>query len=590
MIFERALIMWQFNPYAIPLFIGVIPVTAIALSMWQHRKNPAARYLFLFTIASASFMLTYGLELVSSTLPLMLTWLKLEYVSSVTIPVFWLLFNLAYSGYDSWLTKRNIVLLFVIPALHLLAVWTNEYHGLNWQTVSTDTVGSLVLFHRTYGLMFYLGTSYLYLIAVLATIIMIMWLRRAPNLYRSQIASLIFANFVFAASHILTISGLTIFDITPFGSGLACIPLAWSLFHDRLLDIMPAARGAIIKGMSDAIIVLDQRNRLVDINPAAAALIGVDPDAVLGKPVDNVITQSPELVERYRNVHEAQGELVFGSGDEKQFFDLRISPLYDRNQQLTGRIVVLRDVTRSKRAEATIRQYATELEERNRELDAFSHTIAHDLRTPITSIMGYTEMVEMFEGSTLSTEGRKYLTKIQNAAAKMADMTTELLQLASLRDINTVLTSVDTTSVAHAAVDRFRSDIDKRTIQIEVMPNMPHALGQAMWLEEVFANLIGNAVKYIGKDNPCPRISIRGFKHENKVRFEVQDNGLGISEEDQAKLFDMFTRFHTGEASGLGLGLSIFLRIVNRLNGQVGVESSPGKGSIFWFTLPVPIA
>jgi signal transduction histidine kinase len=110
-------------------------------------------------------------------------------------------------------------------------------------------------------------------------------------------------------------------------------------------------------------------------------------------------------------------------------------------------------------------------------------------------------------------------------------------------------------------------------------------MGYGPWIEEVFANLISNAIKYIGKDNPEPRIIVRGSRVGSIVRYEVKDNGLGISEKDQERLFEMFSRFHTGEASGLGLGMSIVQRIVDRLNGQLGVESALGKGSSFWFAL-----
>ena len=111
-------------------------------------------------------------------------------------------------------------------------------------------------------------------------------------------------------------------------------------------------------------------------------------------------------------------------------------------------------------------------------------------------------------------------------------------------------------------------------------------MGHAQWIEEIFANLVSNAIKYMGKDNPDPRISIRGKPEGDMVRYEVCDTGVGIAPDDQARLFEMFTRLHTVNAEGLGLGLSIVHRIINKLNGQIGVESEVGKGSTFWFSLP----
>jgi two-component system sensor histidine kinase/response regulator len=139
--------------------------------------------------------------------------------------------------------------------------------------------------------------------------------------------------------------------------------------------------------------------------------------------------------------------------------------------------------------------------------------------------------------------------------------------------------------VAQAALQRFKAELGAG-ITVDLSPDLPLALGYGPWLEEVFANLIGNAIKYIGKQNPAPRIAIRGSLHAGLAYYAVQDNGIGIQPEDQARLFEMFTRFHHDQATGLGLGLSIVQRIVVKLNGTLGVESTPGQGSTFWFALP----
>src|SRR5712692_10807129 len=164
---------WQYNPYAIPLLISVIPVFGIALIAWRYRQRQAAAFFIVFTLAVAGFMITYGLELLSATLPSMMVWLRFEYVFSLTLPVLYLLFVFAFTGYDAWLNARRIVWFFIIPAIHLAAVWTNEYYHLNWHTVGTQTVQGVVLFDRTYGPIFWIGTVYLYVIGVFASVILI---------------------------------------------------------------------------------------------------------------------------------------------------------------------------------------------------------------------------------------------------------------------------------------------------------------------------------------------------------------------------------------------------------------------------------
>lgn len=229
--------------------------------------------------------------------------------------------------------------------------------------------------------------------------------------------------------------------------------------------------------------------------------------------------------------------------------------------------------------------YVAELEVRNRELDSFAHTAAHDLKSPLSNILMIIALMREFSEDN-SQQMTTLLETIELSAHKMNTIITSLLLLAKLRDTQETVTEVETLPVVQSALDRFGNEITARNITIDIEPDMPTVLGYGPWLEEVFANLIGNAVKYIGKDNPTPLIAIRGTREKGNVHFEVQDNGIGIRPQDQARLFEMFTRFHPGQAEGCGLGLSIVHRIVTKLNGHIGVDSEPGAGSIFWFDLP----
>jgi len=584
---------WQNNPYAIPLLIGVVPVLGIALIAWRYRQRQAAAFFFICTLAAAGLMITCGLELLSATLPSMMVWLRFEYIFSLTIPVLYLLFVFALTGYESWLKPGRIAWFLIIPAIHLIAVWTNDYHHLNWQTVGTQTIQGIVLFDGTYGAMFWISTVYVYVIGVFASVILIVSMARYPTLYQRQVIPLILAITSVFAANILTITGVSFgpkLDLTPYGYAIVSVLFAWSLFRYKLFQIMPTAQRAIIKGMSDSVLVLDKQNRLIDLNPAAEHLIGHSASQAIGQSAETVFAKIPGLLAHYQATHDFPSEAAISIPVGQQHFDLRISPLSDNSGQVVGRVIVLRNITRLKQAEESARQYAAEIEGHNKELDAFSHTVAHDLQNPLSIIIGFADVLETSIGETLPAEERKYLQTIQTSAAKMTVIIDELLRLASLDDVGSALTEVDMSAVARAAVERLRLDIERTGVQIEIVPGMPLALGQSLWLEEVFTNLIGNAIKYMREDNPAPRITVRGFSQQGCVRYEIQDNGLGVNVEDQRKLFEAFTRFHKGKAMGSGLGLAIVARIVKRLNGEVGVESEPGNGSLFWFTLPAPRA
>ena len=253
---------------------------------------------------------------------------------------------------------------------------------------------------------------------------------------------------------------------------------------------------------------------------------------------------------------------------------------------------MLHDITARKQAIDTIQRYAQQLESRNRELDAFSHTVAHDLKTPLTHLIASSHvlLLKADQGLLTTTALREEMERIGYTGQKMAAMVDGILLLSSLRKAEVILTPVDTYAVACSARDRFRPDLGSNRIEIEIADDLPTITSQPIWLEEVFANLISNAIKYIGDTNPSARITIRSVDGAACVRFEIEDNGVGIDATHQAALFEMFSRFHEEAADGLGLGLSIVLRIVGKLGGEVGVDSQVGVGSTFWFTLPDPDA
>ena len=139
--------------------------------------------------------------------------------------------------------------------------------------------------------------------------------------------------------------------------------------------------------------------------------------------------------------------------------------------------------------------------------------------------------------------------------------------------------------IATFALQRFEAELKASPISVIIDKGMPPALGHEVWVEEVFANLISNAIKYRDKSSEHPQISIRGYQQDEMNRYEVIDNGIGIPVDKRKHIFDIFTRLEEVHADGHGLGLSIVLRIIRKLNGDVGVENT-SEGTCIWFTLP----
>jgi signal transduction histidine kinase len=242
------------------------------------------------------------------------------------------------------------------------------------------------------------------------------------------------------------------------------------------------------------------------------------------------------------------------------------------------------DITERRRAEESLRRYTAELESRNEELDAFAHTAAHDLKNPLGLLIGYADILAMDYVDLPPEDIEKYIQAIARNGRKIGRIIDELLLLAGVRRAEAEREPVDIEGTARESLQRLVDMIGEYQAEIILPESWPMALGYGPWIEEVWANYVNNAIKYGGRP---PRVELGAQElPDGRVRFWVRDNGPGLSPEEQGRLFTPFTRLDQAHTTGHGLGLSIVRRIVEKLDGQVGVESEEGKGSTFSFTLP----
>ncbi len=247
------------------------------------------------------------------------------------------------------------------------------------------------------------------------------------------------------------------------------------------------------------------------------------------------------------------------------------------------------EIAERKQAELALRQRTAELEARNAELDAFAHTVAHDLKNPLAALLGFSALLKRPYTWTSEERIRRTVTNIAALTQKMANIVDGLLLLTSVRREEVELEPLDMGALIAEACERLEVLIKEHRAKIIIPSQWPTALGYALWVEEVWANYLSNAVKYGGRpeENVPPRVEVGAHPlSDREVRFWVRDNGRGLTPDEQAELFTPFTRIGQMRVEGHGLGLSIVRRIVERLGGRVGVESEIGKGSLFWFTLP----
>lgn len=229
-----------------------------------------------------------------------------------------------------------------------------------------------------------------------------------------------------------------------------------------------------------------------------------------------------------------------------------------------------------------------ELEQRNLELDAFAHTVAHDLKNPLSGVIGLSEILleKCVINKPIDAKSLDRLQKINDAAMQILGIINAILLLAGVSRHHTLhIETVDMKSLVEQVINTRLTNLISQYAATIVLPEMlPMSRGYTPWLEEVWVNYLTNGMKYGGE---VPYLEIRAeLLADNKVKYSIKDNGAGITVAQQSQLFTPFIRLHTKRADGHGLGLSIVKQIIEKLGGTVGVESELGQGSTFFFTLP----
>ena len=232
----------------------------------------------------------------------------------------------------------------------------------------------------------------------------------------------------------------------------------------------------------------------------------------------------------------------------------------------------------------SLQRKTRDLAERNEELDAFAHTLAHQFKGLIGHVVGYSDYAMIHYDDRMEEELADILRTIRQSGHKMHHVVRELLALAKVRQHEIEQRTLDMGSIVAEAMNRLTFQIESRRAEIVLPAQWPAALGQAAWIEEVWLNYISNGLKYGGLP---PYLELGAdLQSDHLVRFWIRDNGPGISPEAQVDIFKPKDRTHELTVRGDGLGLSIVQRIVEKCGGRAGVVSQPGNGSTFWFTLP----
>ncbi|GIW05038.1 MAG: hypothetical protein KatS3mg059_1658 [Thermomicrobiales bacterium] len=370
---------------------------------------------------------------------------------------------------------------------------------------------------------------------------------------------------------------------------------------EETLRVSEARFRAIVQHASDVIVVYAADGSIRYLSPSIERALGYSPDEIMAS--QDIGLVYPEDAERreaiFQEVVRRPGlsgpfELRYRHRNgEIRWFEILANNCLD-DPAVEGIVVYARDITERKRAEAEIaaaleaqRAANAELERLNRIKSEFIAVVSHEFRTPLTGILGFAELLA--EGDFSPEEVREFAEEIRTSARRLTRLINDLLDLERMQSgrITLHVEPVDLTTLIAEVAESFRMASDKHRIVLELDPAVPMIRGDRDRLVQVLTNLLSNAIKYSPSGGVIRIISERAG---TDVRVGVQDQGIGIPPEALEKIFEPYFRAGGREARGIegaGLGLAIARQIIQMHGGRIWAESTPGKGSTIWFTLPV---
>jgi PAS domain S-box-containing protein len=366
---------------------------------------------------------------------------------------------------------------------------------------------------------------------------------------------------------------------------------------------------AVVESSDDAIISMDLDTRITTWNKGAELMFGYKADEIIGHPINKLLPagrqdEEPRIIEQLlRGERVEHYETVRLRKDGKHLdVSLTVSPIFDANGRIVGVSKISRDITARKEAEEKLRaareqlqNHALELEiqvaertaklrETIGELEAFSYSVSHDMRSPLRAMQGYADALLEDYAPALDPTAQEYLSRIKRAASRMDLLIQDVLAYSRVTQGEIVLHPIHLEGVIRDVIQTYPT-LQPEKAHIVVQGTLPKVLGHEAYLIQVISNILTNGVKFV-PPGTFPEIQISATLDHDNVRINFKDNGIGIAPEHLEQIFQIFGRVYSEKQyEGTGIGLAIAKKAAERMGGSIGVDSKLGRGSTFYLIL-----
>jgi PAS domain S-box-containing protein len=350
---------------------------------------------------------------------------------------------------------------------------------------------------------------------------------------------------------------------------------------------------SVLESMPDPMIITDEEGNILKANRAAAEFSGYDFSTARLNLKDLLEPQADGAAEPFGLLswsgHIKELDLWLKASDGRRL-PAMLSAAFIGGEGRRRVVTVLKDMAQHRESEARMAQYLKEVETVNSELDAFAHTVSHDLKEPLRGIEMFSGILMSDYASKIDPQAADYLGRVAKASSRMRRLIDDLLSYARVARVRNPYEDASTAQLAHEALAGLATAVDERKAVVRIAEDLPTLFCDPVKMRQLFQNLISNALKY--NDKPVPEIDISAERFgEYYWKFTLKDNGIGIPSQYYDEIFKMFKRLHARQeyGGGTGAGLAIVRKIVEEHNGKIWVESEEGKGSAFYVLIPADL-
>lgn len=575
------------NAYSITLLLFGIAAVIMSIIIFR-RSGEAVRQFAFITFGISIWSIAYAFELSSLDYFSMIFWLRLEYIGVAFLPAMWLQFIVKFIGKKHWLTISREIVIYIIPTITFIAVWTNDYHHLYYSSIKVITSGPFPLLSLSIGPWYIIHTIFFYTLLILGLVLLLNKFVSADKVYRQQNYVIVLAAlipWIVNITYLFDFRPLGYIDLTPYAFSITCLITSFGLIQLQLFDIIPVARDKIIEELHDGILVLDNMDRIVDINTRLKKIILTEfnKKISIGENFNLYFLENNDLVEKVKE----RLQTTYQLNANGRCYEISINPLFEKNTIYSGVILILRDITERNKSDLILKRQSEELISLNQLKDKMFSIIAHDLRGPIINLK---EIMSLFDQKIITDEELKSHLPLINADVKATASLLENLLFWSrtqLKGERVHPAMINLNLISIVQLNLLESQIKEKSLTItNKIPENTLVFADKNMIELVIRNLLSNAIKYCHPNNS---ITLNSSLSDEFYKTEITDTGIGINSENIDKLFGMnnYSTAGTNAERGTGLGLLLCKEFIEKNGGKIWVNSELGKGSTFSFTLPV---